>query len=106
MAKQDASPDETDRMRVDLFLHRIRFFKTRALATSQITKKNVRISRNGETRRTNKPAANIFVGDIVSFYCNKEIVTLSVLNLPLRRGPAPEAQKCYTLIEDQLKERD
>ncbi len=87
-------------MRADLFLHRIRFFKTRASATSQITKKNIRISRNGETRRTNKPAANICTGDIVSFNCNKEIVTLNVLHLPTRRGPASEAQKCYELIEN------
>ena len=92
--------DDLDRMRADLFLHRTRFFKTRALATTQINKKNIRISRNGETRRTNKPAVNICVGDIVSFNCNKEIVTLNVLQLPTRRGPAPEAQECYKLIEE------
>lgn len=101
MAKNAEKQNETiDRMRLDLFLHRIRFFKTRALATTQITKKGARITHNGETRRTSKPSANIFIGDLVSFNCNKEIVTLNVLNLPERRGPAPEAQDCYKLHED------
>ncbi len=100
MSKEEAIEAVSDRMRLDLYLHRVRFFKTRGLATTQISKKGARISRNGETRRTDKPAASIFIGDIVSFNCNKEIVTLNVLSLPTRRGPASEAQECYELHID------
>ncbi|MFC7291325.1 RNA-binding protein [Hirschia litorea] len=104
-AHENSDTDVTDRMRLDLFLHRIRFFKTRALATTQISKKSARITRNGETRRTDKPSANIFIGDMVSFNCNKEIITLNVIKLPYRRGPAPEAQACYELYEEQSDKR-
>ncbi len=100
MVKTTPDAETIDRMRLDLFLHRIRFFKTRALASTQISKKSVRITRYGETRRTDKPAANIFIGDMVSFNCNKEIITLNVIKFPYRRGPAPEAQACYDLLED------
>jgi len=85
--------DET--LRVDIWLWRARFYKTRALAGAQIKKRGVRISRHGQTRRTDKPGASIAIGDIVTFGRAPRIRSVEVLGLGVRRGPAEEAQSLY-----------
>lgn len=95
----------TDRMRIDAFLYRARFFKTRAIASRAISGKGARIARDEQIRRTDKPSANIMPGDTISFSQAARVVTLHVLELPKRRGPAPEVQTCYELLDDTANQR-
>ena len=46
---------DTPSLRLDVWLWRARFFKTRALSGAHIRKRGARITRNGLTRRVNKP---------------------------------------------------
>lgn len=93
--------DETiETTRLDVWLWRARFFKTRALAGTAVSKRGVRISRFGQTRRTSKPGASIAVGDILTFTRARHIQTVEVAALGERRGPASEAQGLYRDVGD------
>ncbi len=92
--------NEAASVRLDIWLWRARFFRTRALATDHVRGKAVRISRNGQTRRTDKPGAAISVGDVVTFGRGEHIRTVEILDLGTRRGPAEEAQALYCLLEN------
>jgi len=87
--------EAVEALRVDIWLWRARFYKTRALAGTQIKKRGVRITRYGQTRRTDKPGATILIGDIVTFGRAPHIRTVEVLGYGERRGPASEAQMLY-----------
>lgn len=86
-------------LRLDVWLWRARFFKTRALATGHVRGKGVRISRGGQTRRTDKPGTAIAVGDIVTFSQSSHIRSVEILDLGTRRGPAAEAALLYKPVE-------
>ncbi|MEO0607598.1 MAG: RNA-binding S4 domain-containing protein [Pseudomonadota bacterium] len=94
-----SEPDAAD-IRVDIWLWRARFFKTRALATDYVSRKGIRITRHGQTRKTDKAGQRICTGDILTFYKAKSIETVQVLAIGDRRGPAVEAQALYRRIED------
>lgn len=89
------SDEETDAVRVDIWLWRARFFKTRALATDYVTRRGIRITRHGQTRKTSKAGQRVSPGDILTFYKAKTLETLEILELGERRGPAAEAQSLY-----------
>ena len=91
--------NEPDAVRLDIWLWRARFFRTRTLATDHLKGKGARISRNGQTRRTDKPGAAISVGDVVTFGRGEHIRTVEILALGERRGPAEEARNLYRLLE-------
>ena len=82
-------------IRVDIWLWRARFFKTRALATDYVSRKGVRITRHGQTRKTSKAGQRIAPGDVLTFYKAKTIETVEVLEVGERRGPAAEAAGLY-----------
>ena len=44
-----------DTLRLDVWLWRARFFKTRSLAAGHVRRRGVRLSHNGQTRRVDKP---------------------------------------------------
>jgi ribosome-associated heat shock protein Hsp15 len=91
---------ETAAVRLDIWLWRARFFKTRSLASDHVKGKGARISRSGQTRRIDKPGTTISVGDVVTFGRGEHIRTLEILALGERRGPAEEAQALYRLLEN------
>mgnify|MGYP001549813328 CR=1 FL=1 len=93
------SETETEQ-RLDIWPWRARFFKTRSEAAKLVTTKGVRVDRSGLVRKVIKPGATVTPDDILSFRKAKEIVTVRVLGLPHRRGPAPEAQENYELVVD------
>lgn len=94
--------DADETLRADIWLWRARFYKTRGLAGAQIKKRGIRISRHGQTRRTDKPGATIAVGDIVTFGRAPHIRSVEVLGHGTRRGPAVEAALLYReLGEDE-----
>ena len=79
-------------LRIDKWLWRARFFKSRSLAAKAVTS-GVRI--NGA--RTDKTHALVRPGDALTFTQAKTIRVIRVLALGDRRGPATEA---VTLYED------
>ena len=88
-------------LRLDIWLWRARFYKTRAMATQSVRRRAVRISRGEQTRRTNKPGAMILPGDIVTFRKAGDILDIEVLGLGERRGPASEAQLLYRVLGEE-----
>ena len=83
-----------ERCRIDVWLWRARFFKTRSLAASMV-EKGVFIERTGQSRKVDKPAAQVEPGDGVSFRQGRQLRTVRVRGCGLRRGPASEARLLY-----------
>lgn len=87
-----------DRLRLDVFLWRARFFKARTSATEAIESSGARIERDGQVRRVDKPATPVEPGDILSFKAPSGSKLVRVLALPARRGPPAEAALCYEAL--------
>ena len=92
------------RCRLDVWLWRARFFKTRNVAAAVIAEGGVFIERNGQSRAVEKPAQTVEAGDGVSFRLGRTLRTVRVLAPGVRRGPATEARALYEDIGDTLKE--
>ena len=96
--------DTAPGVRVDIWLWRARFFKTRAIATDYVSRKGVRITKNGLTRKTDKAGQRVGPGDVLTFYKAKAIETVEILEVGERRGPASEAMQTkavLTLVEGE-----
>jgi ribosome-associated heat shock protein Hsp15 len=78
-------------VRIDRFLFFIRLVKSRTLAQGVIEAGHVRI----DGKPIEKPSEEVRVGSIVALPLRGEVRVLRVLGLPARRGPAPEARRCY-----------
>ena len=91
--------DTAPGVRVDIWLWRARFFKTRAIATDYVSRKGVRITKNGQTRKTDKAGQRVGPGDVLTFYKAKAIETVEIIEVGERRGPAAEAQTLYRRLE-------
>ena len=89
-----------DDLRFDKWLWAARFFKTRSLATTAID--GGRAHLNGARV---KPAHKIRIGDIVDLTRGNERLTVTVLDLSDKRGPAPSAQALYEESEDSIARR-
>jgi len=87
-------------MRVDRWLWCARFFKTRALAAEAVKAGHVRVA-----GQRVKPAKEIECGAVVTITKGVETWTLTVRELPQRRGPAAAAQACYSEAADSVAER-
>lgn len=92
---------ETDTLRLDVWLWRARFYKTRSLSSAEIARRGVRITRDEQTRRISKPSISIRADDIVTFGKSVHIRTVKVLALGERRGPASEAAGLYEEIVEE-----
>ena len=82
-------------MRLDKLLWFLRLAKTRALAQQRIELGHIRI--NG--RRVERSAHSVAIGDVVTLPLGEAVRVIEVLALPVRRGPAPEAQACYRVLD-------
>ena len=87
-----------DRMRIDVFLWRARFFKARTSATEAIEAKGARIERDGQVRRIDKPATPVEAGDLLTFTAPSGSKLVRVISRPERRGPPAEAALCYEAL--------
>ncbi|WP_118135357.1 RNA-binding S4 domain-containing protein [Oceanicella sp. SM1341] len=82
-------------IRLDKWLWHARFFKTRSLAAKLAGAGKVRI--NGA--RTEKPAATVRPGDVLTFPQGNAVQVVRILALGERRGPAPEARSLYEPVD-------
>ncbi|MEM9147818.1 MAG: RNA-binding S4 domain-containing protein [Pseudomonadota bacterium] len=87
--------DPTDRIRVDKWLWRARFFKSRSLAAEIAAAGRLRIN----SERCAKPAQAVRPGDVLTFPQAGLIRVVRIEAIGLRRGPATEAQALYTDLE-------
>lgn len=81
--------------RIDVWLWRARFFKTRALAAQAVEAGRIRMTRAGLDSRLDKPSRNVRPGDAVVFALGGRLVVVRIEALGERRGPAGEARLLY-----------
>ena len=89
-ATQSQTPP-ADRERLDKWLWRARFYKTRALAAEAVSAGRIRV--NGA--RQTKPGAGLKLGDALTIAKAGRVVVVIVEAFGTRRGPAAEAQTLY-----------
>jgi ribosome-associated heat shock protein Hsp15 len=79
-------------MRLDRFLWWARLAKTRSAA--QAIAEGGRLRLDG--RAVEKASVAVRVGNVLTYAAHGRVRVVRVEALPVRRGPAPEAQGCYT----------
>ena len=81
---------DNESLRVDRWLYFTRFYKTRSAAAKAVTGGHVKL--NGERA---KVAAKVRPGDRIDLVREQLGWRFTVVRIPSRRGPAPEARGCY-----------
>jgi ribosome-associated heat shock protein Hsp15 len=84
-------------MRIDKLLWFLRLAPSRSVAHDWVLEGHIRI--NG--RRVEKPGAAISCGDILTLPLRSGVKVIEIAALPQRRGPAPEAQSCYRVLDER-----
>jgi len=87
--------------RVDVWLWRARFFKTRSLAARVIEDGRVRLTRGPIRAPLDKPSRLVRCGDVLTFAQATRVLAVKVEAIGERRGPAPEARHLYSLLGEQ-----
>src|ERR1700676_1753541 len=87
-----SAPEETGpgAMRIDRWLFGVRLFRSRSAAADAVN--GGRVHLNGERV---KPSHGVKPGDTVTFTRSAVVFECVVTAIPLRRGPAAEAARCY-----------
>lgn len=83
-------------MRIDKLLWFLRFASSRGLAQQWVLEGHVRLNGN----RVTKPSMAVTAGDILTLPLRSRVRVIELLELPARRGPAPEAQACYRVLDE------
>lgn len=86
--------------RVDVWLWRARFFKTRSMAARFVEDGRVRLTRAGQETRLEKSSRPVKVGDQLVFAVGGRLVAVTVEGLGLRRGPPAEARTLYSALQN------
>lgn len=92
--------------RIDVWLWRARFLKTRALAAAFVEDGKVRrasLQPGGHPTRLHKAGAPVRPGDILVFALTGRLIQARIKALGTRRGPAAEAQTLYEFVEEAEK---
>ena len=82
-------------MRIDKLLWFLRFAKTRNLSQQWIEDGHIR--RNGQ--RVVRSGQQVAAGDVLTLPLRERVLVIELTALPLRRGPAVEAQSCYRVLD-------
>ncbi|QYC09354.1 RNA-binding S4 domain-containing protein [Brevundimonas nasdae] len=89
---------KADACRIDVWLWRARFVKTRGLAADLVERGAVRLTHQGRETRLDKASRLVHIGDVMTFVQNGRVTTLKVEALGERRGPAEEARALYSPV--------
>jgi ribosome-associated heat shock protein Hsp15 len=89
-----------DACRIDVWLWRARFFKTRSLAARIVEDGGVRLLRGQSRAPVDKPSRHVRSGDVLSFAQGSNWIAVRVEALGQRRGPAVEARALYSALTD------
>lgn len=87
------------KQRIDVWLFRARFVKTRAVAARLIAEGGARIVHDGLARRLEKPSVEVEPGDALLFPLRGRLVAVRVDALGGRRGPPAEARLLYSELD-------
>lgn len=87
--------------RIDVWLWRARFAKSRSLAAAMVDRGAVRLTHNGVQTRLDKPSRTVHVGDLLVFAQGGRLLEIEVLQMGERRGPPVEARALYAAVADQ-----
>ncbi len=87
-------------IRIDRWLWCARFYKTRSVAAEAVKGGHVHV--NGQRA---KPAREVRLGDVLVITRDDTSCEITVAAIPERRGPAPEAQRCYVESEASILRR-
>jgi ribosome-associated heat shock protein Hsp15 len=85
--------------RIDVWLWRARFFKTRTLAARGVESGSIRLIRGELRSALDKPGRSIKAGDVLALALGARRLVLKVEALGERRGPADEARELYRLLD-------
>jgi ribosome-associated heat shock protein Hsp15 len=100
-SSKSSRPTERTSLRIDRWLFYSRLFKTRVLSTAAVSGGHVKI--NGE-RAT--PGVRVKSGDKIDLVRDRLPYSLEVLEIPVRRGPAAEARRCYVEDAETIRQRE
>ena len=82
-------------MRIDKLLWFLRFAPSRNSAQEWVAAGHIRL--NG--RRIERASAAVRAGDVLVLPLRSHVRVIEIAALPTRRGPAPEAQACYRVLD-------
>jgi ribosome-associated heat shock protein Hsp15 len=91
--------DDADNCRVDVWLWRARFFKTRSLAARIVGEGGVRLSRGDVRTPLDKPSRLVRCGDVLIIAQGPRRLAVRVEGVGERRGPSLEARALYSVLE-------
>lgn len=86
--------------RLDVWLHRARFLKTRTMAAALVESGRVRITHAGLQSRVERPGRAVRPGDELVFALGGRLVAVRIEALGDRRGPPEEARALYAPLTD------
>jgi ribosome-associated heat shock protein Hsp15 len=90
-----------DACRIDLWLWRARFFKTRSLAARAVEDGRVRLIRDAQATRLDKASRTVRAGDRLVFAFGGRLTCVRVEATGVRRGPAAEARGLYSALPSE-----
>ena len=97
---------DSDTQRIDVWLFRTRIFKSRRLAAELVTSGKVRLERAGQVIRVRRSSFLVRQGDSLTFIRGQQLLRVTIVGCPLRRGPAQEAETYYSLESHPLEVKD
>jgi ribosome-associated heat shock protein Hsp15 len=83
-------------LRIDKLLWFLRLARSRTVAQDMAQQGHIRL--NG--KRIDKAHQRVAAGDVLTLPLAHRVLVIEVVNLPVRRGPAPEAQSCYRVLDE------
>ena len=88
-----------DSCRIDLWLWRARFARTRSVAADMVERGLIRLTHHGVQTRLDKPSRSVHPGDDLLFAQGGRLIAVRVLYLGERRGPPEEARALYAALD-------
>ena len=83
-------------MRIDKLLWYLRLAKSRSVAQTMAEEGHIRLN----SRRVDRAHQKVAAGDVLTVPTGSGVRVIELLVLPHRRGPAPEAQSCYRVLDE------